>query len=47
MEYIIPAVSAIVVAAVEALATRDRSRTKKQAETLKRHELVGHYFVET
>ena len=45
MEYIIPAVSAIV-EVIEALATRDRSRTKKQAETLKRHELVGHYFVE-
>ena len=48
MEYIIPAASAIVVAVVEALAARDRSRAKKQAkkqaETLKRHELVGHYF---
>ena len=40
MEYIIPAISAIVVSA------RDRSRAKKQAETLKRHELVGHYFTE-
>ena len=40
MEYIIPAASAIVVA------TRDRSRAKKQAETLKRHELMGHYFTE-
>ena len=40
MEYIIPAVSAIVVAVIEALAARDRS----QAETLKHHELVGHYF---
>ena len=38
MEYIIPAVSAIVVAVIEALAARDRSRAKKQAETLKRHE---------
>ena len=37
MEYIIPAVSAIVVAVIEALAARDRSRAKKQAETLKRH----------
>lgn len=45
-QYIIPAISAIVVAVVEALATRDRSRAKKQAETIKRHELVGHYFVE-
>ena len=41
MEYIIPAVSAIVVAVIEALAARDRSRAKKQAETLKRHELMG------
>ena len=39
-QYIIPAASAIVVAA------RDRSRAKKQAETLKRHELIGHYFAE-
>ena len=46
MEYIIPAASAIVVAIIEALAARDRSRAKKQAETLKRHELMGHYFVE-
>lgn len=45
-QYIIPAISAIVVAVVEALATRDRSRAKKQAETLKRHELIGHYFTE-
>ena len=37
-QYIIPAISAIVVAVVEALAARDRSRAKKQAETLKRHE---------
>ena len=44
MEYIIPAASAIVVAVIEALAARDRSRAKKQTETLKRHELVGHYF---
>ena len=44
MEYIIPAASAIVVAIIEALAARDRSRAKKQAETLKRHELVWHYF---
>ena len=46
MKYIIPAASAIVVAIIEALAARDRSRAKKQAETLKRHELVGHYFTE-
>ena len=46
MEYIIPAASAIVVAVIEALAARDRSLAKKQAETLKRHELVGHYFTE-
>ena len=46
MEYIIPAASSIVVAVIEALAARDRSRAKKQAETLKRHELVGHYFTE-
>ena len=45
-QYIIPAISAIVVAVVEALAARDRSRAKKQAETLKHHELVGHYFAE-
>ena len=38
MEYIIPAVSAIVVAVIEALAARDRIRAKKQTETLKRHE---------
>lgn len=38
MEYIIPAASAIVVAIIEALAARDRSRAKKQAETLKRNE---------
>ena len=38
MEYIIPAASAIVVAIIEALAARDRSRAKKQTETLKRHE---------
>lgn len=44
MEYIIPAASAVVVAVIEAMAARDRSRAKKQAETLKRHELVGHYF---
>lgn len=37
-QYIIPAISTIVVAVVEALAARDRSRAKKQAETLKRHE---------
>lgn len=43
-QYIIPAISAIVVAVVEALAARDRSRAKKQAETLKPHELIGHYF---
>ena len=46
MEYIIPAVSAIVVAVIEALAARDRIRAKKQAETLKRHEIMGHYFTE-
>ena len=46
MEYIISAVSAIVVAIIEALAARDRSQAKKQAETLKRHELMGHYFTE-
>ena len=46
MEYIIPAVSAIVVAIIEALAARDRSRAKKQAETLKSHELIGHYLAE-
>ena len=40
-QYIIPAISAIVVAVIETLAARDRSRAKKQAETLKRHELVG------
>ena len=45
-QYIIPAISAIVVAVVEALAARDRSRAKKQAETLKPHELIGHYFTE-
>lgn len=38
MEYIIPAAPAIVVAIIEALAARDRSRAKKQAETLKRNE---------
>ena len=46
MEYIIPAVSAIVVAVIEALAARDRSRAKKHGETLKRHEIMGHYFTE-
>ena len=46
MEYIIPEASAIVVAVIEALAARDRSRAKKQAEMLKRHELMGHYFTE-
>ena len=46
MEYIIPAVFSNVVAIIEALAARDRSRAKKQAETLKRHELVWHYFTE-
>ena len=40
-QYIIPAESAI-----EALAARDRSRAKKQTETLKPHELIGHYFTE-
>lgn len=45
-QYIIPAISAIVVAVVEALAARGRSRAKKQTETLKRHELIGHYFAE-
>ena len=38
MEYIIPAVSAIVVAVIEALAARERSLAKKQAEPPKRHE---------
>ena len=46
MEYIIPAASAIVVTIIEALAARDRSRAKKQAETLKHHELMGPYFTE-
>ena len=46
MEYIIPAASAIVAAVIEALAARDRIRAKKQAETLKCHELMGHYFTE-
>lgn len=46
MEYIIPAASAIVVAIIEALAARDRSRAKKQDETLKPHELMGRYFTE-
>ena len=32
MEYIIPAVSAIVVAVIEALAARDRSRAKKRRD---------------
>lgn len=45
-QYIIPAISAIVVAVVEALAARDRSRAKKHGETLKRHEFIGHYFTE-
>ena len=46
MEYIIPAVFSNVVDIIEAMAVRDRSRTKKQAETLKPHELMGHYFTE-
>ena len=45
-QYIIPAISAIVVAVVEALADRDRSRAKKQTETIKSHDLIGHYFTE-
>ena len=45
-QYIIPAASVIVVAVIEALTTRDRSRAKKHGETLKRHELIGHYFTE-
>ena len=45
-QYIIPAISAIVVAVVEALAARDRSRAKKQTGTLNHHELMGHYFTE-
>lgn len=45
-QYIIPSASAIVVSVIEALAARDRSRAKKQAETLKRHELIGYYFTE-
>ena len=40
MECIMLAASVIVVA------TRDRSRAKKHSETLKRHELMGHYFTE-
>ena len=32
MEYIIPAASAIVVAIIEALAARDRSRAKKRRD---------------
>ena len=47
MEYIIPAASAIVVAVIEALAARDRSLAKKQTDTLKPHELIGHYFTES
>lgn len=31
---------------VGTLAARDRSRAKKQAETLKRYELMGRYFTE-
>ena len=46
MEYIIPAASANVGTIIEALAARDRIRAKKQAETLKRYELMGHYFTE-
>ena len=45
-QYIIPAASTIVVAVIEALSARDRSRAKKQAETLKPHELVGNDFKE-
>ena len=46
MEYIIPSVFSNVVDIIEALAARDRNRAKKQAETLKRYELMGHYFTE-
>ena len=46
MECIMPAASVIVVAVIETLATGDRSRAKKHGETLKRHELMGHYFTE-
>ena len=46
MEYSIPAVFSNVVTIIEVLAARDRSRAKKQVETLKRHELMGHYFTE-
>ena len=46
MKYIIPSLFSNVVAVIKALAARDRSRAKKQVETLKRHELVGHYFTE-
>ena len=46
MERIIPAAPDIVVSVIEALATRDKSRAKKQAETLKHHELMGHYLTE-
>ena len=31
---------------VGTLTARDRSRAKKQAETLKPHELMGHYLTE-
>ena len=44
MECIMPAASVIVVAVIEALATRDWSSAKKHGETLKRHELMGYYF---
>ena len=37
-QYIIPAISAIVVAVVEALAARDRKKAKSREDALKRHE---------
>ena len=46
MEYIILAVFSNVVDIIEALAARDRGWAQKQAETLKLHELMGHYFTE-
>lgn len=37
-QYIIPAISAIVVAVVEAIAARDRKKAKRREDALKRHE---------
>lgn len=37
-QYVIPAISAIVVAVVEAIAARDRKKAKSREDTLKRHE---------